>query len=166
MLKEKMMAVKKHVGLTERMRPWSHSERFNSTERIFFLEDRIKSPLPEGILSSKYGLRVSPITGKKLFHNGIDLAAELGTEIQACLNGSVKDCGYDSVYGNYIIITHDNSIESFYAHLGSFNIKKGDLVFQGDVIGYVGTTGLTTGPHLHFEVYVSGQTKDPLTLID
>ena len=141
------------------------NERFNSTERIFFLEDRIKSPLPEGILSSTYGLRVSPITGKKLFHNGIDLAAELGTSIQACLTGSVKDCGYDSVYGNYIIIAHDNNIESFYAHLESFNIKKGDFVFQGDVIGYVGMTGLTTGPHLHFEVYVSGQTKDPLTLI-
>lgn len=142
------------------------NEKFSSTERLFFLDDRIRSPLPQGILSSEYGLRKSPISGKILFHNGIDLAAELNTPVLACLSGKIIECGYSEVYGNYVVILHDNNIKSFYAHLSSYTREKNSLVSTGDVIGYVGITGLTTGPHLHFEIYVSGQTKDPWTLIN
>lgn len=142
------------------------NEKLSSTERIFFLNDKIQSPLPTGILSSDYGLRISPITGKNLFHNGIDLAAKLNTPILACLTGTVVECGYSNVYGNYVVILHDNNIKSFYAHLSSFACQKDTIVSTGEVIGYVGVTGLTTGPHLHFEIYVSGETKDPLDFIN
>ena len=140
--------------------------KFDETERIFFLNDNIRSPLPNGILSSRYGVRNSPISGKTLFHNGIDLAAELNTPVLSCLTGKVFECNYNDVYGNYIVILHDNNMKSFYAHLSSFACEKGDYVTTGQIIGYVGITGLTTGPHLHFEVYVSGQTKDPWELIN
>lgn len=142
------------------------NEKFTSTERLFFLNDKMQSPLPQGILSSKYGLRKSPITGKDLFHNGIDLAADLGTPVLACLSGTIFECGYSEVYGNYVVILHDNNIKSFYAHLEKFTKEKNSYVSTGEIIGYVGITGLTTGPHLHFEVYVSGQTKDPWLLIN
>ena len=142
------------------------NEKFDATERIFFLNDNICSPLPNGILSSKYGLRNSPITGKPLFHNGIDLAANINSPVLACLNGKILNCDYNDVYGNYVVILHDNNMKSFYAHLNSFSCKIGDYVTTGQVIGYVGTTGLSTGPHLHFEVYISGQTKDPWQMIN
>lgn len=142
------------------------NEKFTSTERLFFLNDKMQSPLPQGILSSKYGLRKSPISGKDLFHNGIDLAADLGTPVLACLSGTIFECGYSEVYGNYVVILHDNNIKSFYAHLEKFTKEKNSYVSTGEIIGYVGITGLTTGPHLHFEVYVSGQTKDPWLLIN
>lgn len=142
------------------------NEKFSGTERLFFLNDKIRSPLPQGILSSKYGLRQSPITGKKLFHNGIDLAADLDTPVLACLSGTILECGYNDVYGNYVVILHDNNIKSFYAHLKTFASTKNSYVQTGEVIGYVGMTGLTTGPHLHFEIYISGQTEDPWKLIN
>jgi hypothetical protein len=142
------------------------NEKFDSTERIFFLKDDIISPLPNGILSSKYGLRESPITGKIKFHNGIDLACDLHSPILSCLSGKIEECGYNEVYGNYVVILHDNNIKSFYAHLDSFNCKKNDFVATGQIIGYVGLTGLTTGPHLHFEIYYSGETKDPWKIIN
>ena len=140
--------------------------KFDETERMFFLNDNIRSPLPNGILSSRYGLRNSPISGKPLFHNGIDLAAELNSPVLSCLSGKVLECNYNDVYGNYVVILHDNNMKSFYAHLSSFACEKGAYVTTGQIIGYVGLTGLTTGPHLHFEVYVSGQTKDPWELIN
>ena len=142
------------------------NQKLIGTERIFFLNDNIRSPLPNGILSSEYGMRQSPISGKDLFHNGIDLAAELKTPVLSCLSGKILECGYNSTYGNFVVVLHDDNMKSFYAHLDSFACKQDDYVSTGQIIGYVGVTGLTTGPHLHFEIYVSGQTKDPWKLIN
>jgi len=113
------------------------------------------------VLTSAFGNRISPITGKEKFHNGIDLAAPLNSPVFACLSGTVSAAGSDDIYGNYVIINHDNNLQSLYAHLSRYVVQKGSLVAGGSVIGYVGVTGLTTGPHLHFEVKQNGVPLDP-----
>lgn len=136
-------------------------ERLSGTERLYFLDSRLKSPLEQSVLTSAFGNRISPITGKEKFHNGIDLAAPLNSPVFACLSGTVSAAGTDDIYGNYVIINHDNNLQSLYAHLSRFTVQKGSLVAGGSVIGYVGITGLTTGPHLHFEVKQNGVPLDP-----
>ena len=135
--------------------------RFEATERAFFLDTSLISPLPQGILTSSYGMRVSPITGVEQFHNGVDLAAPKGTSVYAARSGVVRLAGSDRVYGNYVIIKHDNNTESLYGHLDSYSVKKGQTVEKGAVIGKVGTTGLSTGPHLHFEIRMDGKSQNP-----
>ncbi len=136
-------------------------ERLTGTERLYFLDSRLKSPLENSVLTSSFGNRISPITGKEKFHKGIDLAAPLHSPVFACLSGKVSAAGYDDIYGNYVIINHDDNLQSLYAHLDRSTVQKGTLVTAGSVIGYVGVTGLTTGPHLHFEVQQNGVPLDP-----
>ena len=135
--------------------------RFEATERAFFLDTSLISPLPQGVLTSSYGMRISPITGVEQFHNGVDLAAPKGTAVYAARSGVVRLAGSDRVYGNYVIIKHDNNTESLYGHLESYSVKKGQTVEKGAVIGKVGTTGLSTGPHLHFEIRMDGKSQNP-----
>ncbi|MCM1320956.1 MAG: M23 family metallopeptidase [Bacteroides sp.] len=139
--------------------------KLNPTERAFFLDSSMKSPLPPGILTSGYGLRISPISGTEKFHNGIDLAAPEGTEVYACKAGIVKQTGSSPVYGKFVIIGHDERMSSFYAHLSAMHVSAGDAVSGGDVIGEVGTTGASTGPHLHFEVLSDGKGIDPVKVL-
>lgn len=144
------------------------SERLTPTENYFFLDSGMKSPLPEGILTSPYGMRISPISGTEKFHSGIDLAAPEGTPVFACLSGTVIAASADSTYGNYIILQHSGNMQSVYAHLSQYaeGMKdKGHIVAAGDVIGYVGTTGASTGPHLHFEIRTGNGTRDPASLL-
>ena len=141
------------------------NQRFSPTARAFFLDSKMISPLPAGTLSSSFGLRISPITGQEKFHNGIDIAASEGTPTFACLSGRVTFCGWDDVYGNYVIIQHDGNKQSIYAHLQSYSVKPDDIVRTGEVIGNVGTTGLSTSLHLHFEIKVSGVATDPKKLL-
>ncbi|MCR4939356.1 MAG: M23 family metallopeptidase [Treponemataceae bacterium] len=136
------------------------AERLTPTERAFFLDSKMASPLPEGILTSAYGMRESPITGSMLFHKGIDLAAPEGTPVYACKSGYVLSASSDDVYGNFVILQHENNLQSVYAHLFEIEKKEG-YVHSGSVIGYVGTTGLSTGPHLHFEIRQNGENKNP-----
>lgn len=136
-------------------------ERFTSTERAYFLNDQIRSPLPDGIVSSSYGLRVSPISGEQKFHNGIDLAASENSPVFSCLTGTVSEIGNSEVYGNYVVISHDKNLKSFYAHLNSYCVAKGQIVSTGSTIGYVGSTGYSTGPHLHFEIDLEGKKQNP-----
>ena len=136
------------------------SERLTPTERAFFFDSRMSSPLPEGVLTSAYGMRESPISGNMLFHKGIDLAAPSGTPVYACKSGEIISATTDSTYGNFIIIQHEGNMQSVYAHLSEFAITEG-YVRSGTIIGYVGTTGLSTGPHLHFEIRQNGKNKDP-----
>jgi len=136
------------------------SERLTPTERAFFFDARISSPLPDGVLSSAYGMRISPITGEPLFHKGIDLAAPQGTPVYACKSGEVLSADADDVYGNFIILQHENNMQSVYAHLSEIAVSSG-YVRSGSIIGYVGTTGLSTGPHLHFEIRTNGKNKNP-----
>lgn len=136
-------------------------ERFEPTERAFFLDTAMRSPLPEGILTSSYGMRISPITGVEQFHGGVDLAAPIGTPVSACRGGTVESTGSDRIYGNYIVLKHENGTQSLYAHLSKILVKKGIRVERGNEIGLVGTTGLSTGPHLHFEIRIGGKSQAP-----
>ena len=136
-------------------------ERFEPTERAFFLDSAMTSPLPQGILTSSYGMRISPISGMEKFHHGVDLAAPVGTPVLACRGGIVETCGKDNVYGNYIVLKHDNNTQSLYAHLSKIEVTEGSRVERGNKIGLVGTTGMSTGPHLHFEMRMNGHSQVP-----
>ncbi len=116
----------------------------------------------QGKITSRFGKRVHPVTGKESNHTGLDIAAPMGEGVKASLGGEVVSAGwYSNVYGNVVIINHGNNIQTFYAHLSKVLVKKGEHVNQGDIIAKVGTTGLSTGPHLHFEIYVNGERVDP-----
>ncbi len=118
-------------------------------------------------LSSKYGWRDSPFnTGKRTFHGGIDMAVSAGTPIYAALDGTVTAVGYNATYGNYVIITHHSGYKTLYGHMKSTACRKGNFVYTNTVIGYVGSTGMSTGPHLHFTVYKNGKTINPLTVLN
>lgn len=121
------------------------------------------SPLKEMRITSSYGYRLHPITGALDFHTGIDLAAAQGTNIRAAYPGKVKEVGESAIYGNYIILTHGN-IETGYSHCDSIVAREGVVVRQGETIAKVGSTGVSTGPHLHFDVRVDGTLVDPLWL--
>ncbi len=111
--------------------------------------------------NSAYGYRVHPIYGTVKFHAGEDIPAGYGAEILAAASGTVVTAGWVSGYGNYTVIDHGGGLMTAYGHQSSFAVSVGDVVTQGQVIGYVGSTGNSTGPHLHFEVYVNGATVDP-----
>ena len=116
-------------------------------------------------LSSAYGWRVHPITGKNSFHNGVDLANSQGTPIYAVRSGTVTTTTYSSVYGYYVTINHGDGFSSMYAHLTHYIVGNGQHVSKGQVIGYMGSTGWSTGPHLHFTIYYNGSTVNPMNYI-
>ncbi len=108
-------------------------------------------------------MRVHPILGYRRMHAGIDLGGRTGQQIWAAQEGIVIKAGWDgNGYGNMVVVQHDNSVTTVYAHMSQVSISVGDFVFAGDVLGLVGSTGLSTGPHLHFEVRLSGAPIDPL----
>lgn len=119
----------------------------------------------QGRLTSPYGYRSDPFTGVRTFHTGIDLAAPTGTLIKASLDGKVATAGYSPVYGNYVIISHDGGYQTLYGHMSSIIAKRGQTVLQGGSIGRVGSTGYSTGSHLHFSVYKGGNTIDPFSVL-
>jgi len=114
--------------------------------------------------SSPYGWRNSPFTGKRSFHGGVDMACNLGTHIYAALAGTVTTAGWSNVYGNYVIVTHHSGYKTLYGHMSKILAKKGQWVSIDTCIGYVGTTGMSTGPHLHFSVYKNGISINPVNL--
>lgn len=119
-------------------------------------------PLPGRYnLSSLFAGRIHPITGKPQHHTGIDIPAPSGKEILAAKSGVVTTSTYNNSYGNYVVISHSDGTSTLYAHMSRRGCSKGDTVSQGQVIGYVGTTGSSTGNHLHLEVRVNGERKDP-----
>ena len=115
--------------------------------------------------SSPYGYRVDPIAGVKSFHTGTDMACPTGTPILAAMSGKVTTTGINRVYGNYVIIDHGNGYQTLYAHMSKIIASKGQWVSQGTRIGLVGSTGYSTGPHLHFTVYKKGKLVDPMTVL-
>jgi murein DD-endopeptidase MepM/ murein hydrolase activator NlpD len=119
----------------------------------------------KGRLSSPYGWRDDPISGVRRYHAALDLAAGMGTPVKASMDGKVSMVGYNATYGNYIIINHNNSYQTMYAHLNVTSVKQGDSVLQGSKIGEVGSTGYSTGPHLHFAIYKSGRAVNPLEFL-
>ena len=121
-------------------------------------------PLPASwnTLSSLYGSRIHPITGRPNNHTGIDIPASRNTNIYAAKSGVVTTSTYNSSYGNYVVVSHSDGTSTLYAHMNKRAVSKGQTVSQGQVIGYVGTTGSSTGNHLHFEVRVNGNRTDPV----
>ena len=118
-------------------------------------------------LSSYYGWRDSPFnTGKRSFHTGIDMACSTGTPIYPAMDGVVTAAGYNSTYGNYVIVQHHSGYKTLYGHMSKITCKKGNFVYTTTQIGKVGSTGLSTGPHLHFTVYKNGKTVNPLGLLN
>ena len=124
-------------------------------------------PLPYRVaITDSYGYRTHPVTGKKTtWHNGVDLAAGAGTAIYATKSGTVTTALRSDIWGNYVVINHGDGFSSLYAHMQGLIVKAGDYVKQGQTIGYVGSTGLSTGPHLHFTISYNGADVNPMSYI-
>lgn len=113
-------------------------------------------PVDGGTITSGFGYRKSPFTGKREFHAGVDIADQWGSPVKATANGVVKYAGRDGGLGNAVIINHGHGIQTRYGHLSKIRVKSGQKVKKGQLIGAVGTTGMSTGPHLHYEVRFNG----------
>jgi murein DD-endopeptidase MepM/ murein hydrolase activator NlpD len=117
-------------------------------------------------MTTGFSMRVHPISGVWKQHKGIDFAAPTGTPIRAAGDGVVESVGPSNGYGNMVVLKHWASYSTAYGHMSRFasNLRKGSKVSQGDIIGYVGSTGWSTGPHLHYEFRVGNESRDPNTL--
>lgn len=121
----------------------------------------LSSPLPHLDRVSGYGMRLHPVHGDHRMHHGVDLDAPAGTPVAAISDGIVSFAGERGGYGNLVVIDHGGGFETRYAHQEHLSVTEGDLVRAGDVLGAVGSTGVSTGPHLHFEVRRDGESVDP-----
>ena len=116
-------------------------------------------------LTSPFGYRTHPVTGQYKFHNGVDLVNDQGTPIYAARSGKVTVATYGGTYGNYVTINHCDGFSSLYAHMTRYVVRKGDTVKKGQLIGYMGSTGRSTGPHLHFSIFYNGSSVNPMNYI-
>ncbi len=112
-------------------------------------------------MASGYGWRIDPVYHTRRFHAGMDFTAPVGTDIYATGNGTVISVGWEQGYGNCVQINHGYGYLTLYGHMSAFKVKRGQAVKRGDVIGFVGNTGKSTGPHLHYEVHYKGQVMNP-----
>ena len=117
-----------------------------------------------GMVTSRFGLREHPISGAADFHTGLDIAAPLGASIYAVFPGEVAEIGTSDVYGNYIRLTHSGGLETIYCHCSQILAPEGAIVRAGERIAEVGSTGISTGPHVHLSVLLDGSYLDPLEL--
>jgi murein DD-endopeptidase MepM/ murein hydrolase activator NlpD len=118
-----------------------------------------------GYVSSSYGYRIAPFAGSRQFHSGIDIASQMGSAVKAAMAGRVSQVGNDYSWGNFVVISHHSGYRTFYAHMSAVRVKAGAYVGTGERIGDIGSTGLSTGPHLHFTVYKNGVTVNPRSLM-
>ena len=121
-----------------------------------------RMPVNGATLTSGYGLRWHPVIGGRRQHKGVDLAMPIGTPVYATADGVISKADWFSSYGLYISIEHGGNIETRYGHLSRLNVAAGQMVHKGDLIGYVGSTGRSTGPHLHYEVRIAGVAVNPI----
>jgi murein DD-endopeptidase MepM/ murein hydrolase activator NlpD len=114
-------------------------------------------------IASGFGYRIDPVYKVTKFHAGLDFTAPQGTPIYATANGVIKEANFnDGGYGNHVIINHGYGYETLYAHMYKIKVRRGQTVTRGEVIGYIGNTGKSTGPHCHYEVHKNGQPVDPV----
>jgi len=139
-------------------------DKFSSDERIRFLGSLFSSPLKQVRITSSFGYRSNPFSGKLSFHPGVDFQAPVGTPVFAVRNGRVHDIGMLEFYGLYVIINHDGGYQTVYAHLDEAIVEVGQLVGAGEQIALSGNSGISTGPHLHFEIRKSGKPTNPAAL--
>ena len=131
------------------------------TNSAYLLTSQISSPVPNGTVTSQFGWRLHPIFNTEGFHTGLDIASKLGTPIMSAFSGTVYEVGQSDAYGNYIIMKHSDSLYTFYGHCDSIKAEKSMVIRAGEVIAYMGSTGYSTGPHLHFEIRIDGKSVDP-----
>ena len=137
----------------------------NTSFAPVFSTAEILSPIENGRYTSYFGYRINPISGDYAFHSGLDIAAPEGTKIRATFNGKVIKSGYDTQAGNYLYLSHDDGFVTFYCHCSELLVPIDTVIRQGETIALVGSTGYSTGPHLHFEVIVNGETRNPKNYI-
>ena len=154
-----------HYNINNRDYVFYQGKRFSSTERFYFLDSALSLPLDSQsfYVSSEFGKRKNPFSGTLKNHNGIDLAAKEGTPVYAIKDGAVAFViENDKEFGNYVILQHDKGkTTSVYAHLQSATVQQYQNVKKGEIIGYVGHTGMATGDHLHFEIRQGGKAENP-----
>tara|TARA_R110002050_G_scaffold57423_3_gene128868 strand:+ start:19647 stop:20471 length:825 start_codon:yes stop_codon:yes gene_type:complete len=147
-------------------------QQLTTIQDLFLTQDSITSAIPQGRpinggwLSSSYGYRIDPFNGKKTFHSGIDFAAKEGTEVVAVADGMVSFIGERNGYGELIEIDHGNGYVTRYAHNEKITAKTGDRIKKGEAIALLGSTGRSTGPHVHFEVLREGTKIDPYKFVN
>ena len=146
------------------------TEKSSKLETIFQDQHQLLASTPSiwpvrGYLSERFGNRKDPFTGLPDFHPGIDIATPRGTRVMAPAEGVVVFCGQKGGYGNAMVIDHGYGIVTRYAHLDGFNVRPGQRVRRGDVIAFTGNTGRSTAPHLHYEVWVYDQMRNPIQYI-
>lgn len=146
-----------------RMMRWGTEGRFYEASGVGEQREGLMAPVP-GAISSRYGMRRHPILGYRRMHSGLDFRARQGTPIYAATDGRVVSAGRNGGYGNYVKLDHAGNLATGYAHMSRIAVRRGQQVRRGQVIGYVGSTGLSTGPHLHYEMYRSGQKVDPASV--
>lgn len=135
----------------------------SSSKQTTYVGGTFMWPTKATRITSYYGRRKDPITKKSAFHTGIDIGASSGSDIYAANSGTVVVAGWSQKgYGNYVVIDHGGGKSTLYAHMKSIKTTKGATVAKGEVIGYVGTTGYSTGPHLHFEILINGDHTNPM----
>jgi len=118
-----------------------------------------------GYLSAGFGNRPDPFTGQRDFHPGLDISVPIGSKVHAPADGVVVSCGQQKGYGNAMVIDHGFGVVTRYGHMDGFNVRPGQRVKRGDVVGFSGNTGRSTAPHLHYEVWVNDQARNPIEYI-
>ena len=118
-----------------------------------------------GWLTSWYGTRTDPFNDEKSFHPGLDISADYGAPVLATADGTIVSVGASGAYGNMVVVDHGFGITTKYGHLSRISVTGEQQIKRGDILGYVGSTGRSTGPHLHYEIWMNGQLTDPMTLL-
>lgn len=118
-------------------------------------------PVENGRITSRFGYRTNPVSGKYGFHTGLDLAAAEGTPVSASFYGKIIETGSDDVWGKYVLMEHSDGLRTYYCHLSEIYVNEGAVIRQGETVGLVGSTGWSTGPHLHFEIRINGVRVNP-----
>lgn len=123
------------------------------------------APVPGGVITSKFGQRIDPINGKPAYHHGLDIRGRRGSDVKATAGGTVKTQNYDKSNGRYVIIDHGNGFKTKYGHLKKILVQRGDTVARGQVIGLVGSSGRSTGPHVHYEIRYDNKVVNPIRFV-
>lgn len=131
----------------------------------YFVNANPVLPVKGARITSRFGYRIHPITEKRGFHTGLDMAAPEGTPVSSVYFGKVKKTGEGDSWGKYVLVEHSDGFETFYCHLSEIYAQEGSVIRQGETVGLVGSTGMSTGPHLHFEVRINDIRVDPELLI-
>lgn len=150
--------------IVSRERSLQELKRYLDEKRSVLNSTPTIPPVP-GLVTASYGYRRSPFTGQREVHEGLDIAAPYGTPVVATADGIVTFVGPLAAYGHVVFVNHSHGFATFYAHNSRYRVKEGQAVRRGEVLAYVGTSGRTTGPHVHYEVHVNGSIVNPLKYI-